>query len=86
VVLTVRDNGIGMSEEVLKEIFIPFFTTKDVNEGTGLGLPVVHGIVTSHGGVIRVDSAPGRGARFDVDLPLTAGEAGREVRTDDTAE
>ena len=73
VVLTVRDDGIGMSEQVLKEIFIPFFTTKDVNEGTGLGLPVVHGIVTSHGGAIRVESSPGRGARFDVALPLARG-------------
>lgn len=74
VLLTVQDNGIGMSEEVLKEIFVPFFTTKDVNEGTGLGLPVVHGIVTSHGGKIRVQSAPSQGARFDIELPLDAGE------------
>ena len=72
VVLFVQDNGIGMSEQVLKEIFIPFFTTKDVNEGTGLGLPVVHGIVTAHGGTIRVQSAPGQGARFEVELPVSA--------------
>jgi len=84
VVLSVEDSGIGMSEEVLKDIFMPFFTTKDVNEGTGLGLPVVHGIVTSHGGVIRVDSAPGRGARFDVELPIAPGEVERKDRTDDT--
>lgn len=70
VALSVQDNGIGMSEEVLKEIFVPFFTTKDVNEGTGLGLPVVHGIVTSHGGTIRVQSTVGQGARFDVELPV----------------
>ena len=70
VVLTVQDSGMGMSEQVLKEIFVPFFTTKEVNEGTGLGLPMVHGIVTSHGGHIRVESAPGQGARFDVDLPV----------------
>lgn len=71
VVLGVRDNGIGMSHKVLKEIFIPFFTTKDVNEGTGLGLPVVHGIVTAHGGSIQVDSAPERGAFFQVELPIS---------------
>ena len=72
VVLTVRDNGMGMSEQALKEIFVPFFTTKEVNEGTGLGLPMVHGIVTSHSGAIHVESAPGQGARFDVELPVTA--------------
>ncbi|MHC4983210.1 MAG: sensor histidine kinase, partial [Planctomycetota bacterium] len=70
--LSVQDNGIGMSQEVLNGIFIPFFTTKDVNEGTGLGLPVVHGIVTSHGGTIHVESTPGRGTRFEVELPVTA--------------
>jgi two-component system, NtrC family, sensor kinase len=69
VMLIVEDDGIGMSEEVLAKIFIPFFTTKDVNEGTGLGLPVVHGIVTSHGGSISVQSSPGRGARFEIQLP-----------------
>ncbi|HUW83404.1 MAG TPA: ATP-binding protein [Phycisphaerae bacterium] len=72
VLLTVQDNGTGMSEQVLKEIFVPFFTTKEVNEGTGLGLPMAHGIVTSHGGHIRVESAPGQGARFDVELPVNA--------------
>jgi two-component system, NtrC family, sensor kinase len=70
VALVVEDDGIGMSEEVLSKIFIPFFTTKDVNEGTGLGLPVVHGIVSSHGGTIAVRSSPGQGARFEIRLPL----------------
>jgi signal transduction histidine kinase len=69
--LIVEDTGFGMSEEVMKKIFIPFFTTKDVNQGTGLGLPVVHGIVTSHGGSIQVNSKIGRGTRFEVKLPLT---------------
>ncbi len=86
VALSVEDNGIGMSEQVLKKVFIPFFTTKDVNEGTGLGLPVVHGIVTSHGGTIHVDSSPGQGARFDVELPIATEEQTREGRTDDVAE
>ncbi len=80
--LLVEDNGIGMSQDVLKEIFLPFFTTKDVDEGTGLGLPVVHGIVTLHGGTIRADSAPGQGARFEIELPVAAEES-RGDRTDD---
>ena len=50
-----------MSEEILKQIFVPFFTTKDVGQGTGLGLSVVHGIVTAHGGTISVSSEPGQG-------------------------
>jgi len=88
--LRVEDNGIGMSKPVLKSIFIPFFTTKDVNEGTGLGLPVIHGIVTSHGGTIHVESSPDRGARFDIELPLAAdgktdGKT-KEGRTDGAAE
>jgi two-component system NtrC family sensor kinase len=72
VVLSVEDNGIGMGEETLQRIFIPFYTTKDINEGTGLGLPVVHGIVTSHGGTIDVTSAPGVGTRFKIRLPAAA--------------
>ena len=85
VALSVEDNGIGMSEQVLKKVFIPFFTTKDVNEGTGLGLPVVHGIVTSHGGTIRVDSSPGQGARFDVELPIATEGQTKGGRTDGVA-
>jgi signal transduction histidine kinase len=68
--LVVEDTGAGMSQEVLNQIFTPFFTTKDVDEGTGLGLPVVHGIVSGHNGTIRVQSAPGRGTRFEVRLPV----------------
>jgi signal transduction histidine kinase len=59
-----------MSEEVMKQIFSPFFTTKDVGQGTGLGLPVVHGIVTSHGGSIKVESKPNQGSRFEIQLPV----------------
>ncbi|NIM96692.1 MAG: PAS domain-containing sensor histidine kinase, partial [candidate division Zixibacteria bacterium] len=64
--LIVEDTGVGMSEEVMKQIFIPFFTTKDVGQGTGLGLAVVHGIVTSHGGTIKVQSKVGRGTQFEL--------------------
>ena len=67
--LTVEDTGVGMSEKVISQIFLPFFTTKDVGHGTGLGLPVVHGIITSHGGSINVDSKVGQGTKFEIQLP-----------------
>jgi PAS domain S-box-containing protein len=67
--LVVRDDGDGIREDVVSKIFEPFFTTKAVGEGTGMGLAVVHGIVTAHGGVHRVESAPGRGTTFEILLP-----------------
>ncbi len=72
VLLIVKDTGAGMNEDALRSIFVPFYTTKALHEGTGLGLPVVHGIVTSHGGTIRVDSRPGQGARFEIAFPVSA--------------
>jgi len=67
--IEVRDTGCGMSREVMSRIFDPFFSTKPINEGTGLGLAVVHGIVTDHGGTIRVESEAGQGTVFRILLP-----------------
>jgi signal transduction histidine kinase len=70
VYLSIKDSGIGIKKENLKKIFLPFFTTKNVNEGTGLGLSVVHGIVSSHGGTIKVKSKPNEGTIFTITFPL----------------
>ena len=67
--IEVSDTGVGMSEEVQRQVFMPFFTTKEVSQGTGIGLSVVHGIVESHGGTITVRSQPNRGTTFTVRLP-----------------
>lgn len=70
--LQVDDDGPGVPDAIRKRLFEPFFTTKAVGEGTGLGLAVVHGIITEHGGEIHVDESPWGGARFKVRLPLKA--------------
>jgi two-component system NtrC family sensor kinase len=69
--LTIEDTGVGMNAETKRQIFNPFFTTKDVQHGTGIGLSVVQGIVTSYGGSIEVKSREGKGSRFEIRLPLT---------------
>lgn len=80
VMLVVADTGVGLSEEMQSQIFMPFFTTKDVGQGTGLGLSVVHGIVSAHGGNIRVTSRVGKGTRFEVFLPTVNSAAPRKLR------
>jgi PAS domain S-box-containing protein len=67
--VTVQDNGEGMPPEVREKIFEPFFTTKPVGQGTGLGLAMVHGIMTQHKGWVECESTPGQGTRFDLYLP-----------------
>jgi PAS domain S-box-containing protein len=78
-VIEVEDNGPGMPDKALKRVFEPFYTTKDVGAGTGLGLSVSYFIITNnHGGTMEVSSKPGRGATFTIRLPLTQGLEVRE--------
>jgi CheY-like chemotaxis protein len=74
--LIIADTGCGIEQQNLDRIFEPYFTTKEVDVGTGMGLATVHGIIQEHGGGIGVESRPGEGTIFFVHLPLT------EVRTD----
>ena len=67
--ITVADNGVGMTPEVLEKIFNPFFTTRQANQGTGLGLSVSHDMVREHGGTIEVESRPGEGTEVTITLP-----------------
>lgn len=72
VLIRVSDTGSGMDATTLQRAMEPFFTTKDPDEGTGLGLAVVHGIVSAHGGTVHIDSRPGEGTIVSVTLPLSA--------------
>jgi len=73
--ISVSDTGIGIEKESLGKVFEPFYTTKGVGEGTGLGLSMVHGIIKQHNGSVLVDSEPGKGTQVDIYLPLIEGHA-----------
>ncbi|MBU1702011.1 MAG: response regulator [Candidatus Eisenbacteria bacterium] len=75
--LTVSDTGVGMDPNVQERVFDPFYTTKKVNVGAGMGLATVHGIVESMGGKIRLDSAPGKGTTFTILFPSIIKEVKR---------
>jgi two-component system NtrC family sensor kinase len=77
--LSFTDDGPGLAPENLRRVFDPFFTTKKVGEGTGLGLTIAYGIIEDHGGRIRAESRPGKGATFIVDLPVVQGPEQRPV-------
>jgi PAS domain S-box-containing protein len=74
VILEINDDGPGIPEDLQPKIFDPFFTTKEVGKGTGLGLTVAYAIVQEHGGRIRLESTPAKGASFFVELPISGGK------------
>ena len=84
VLLQVSDTGSGISPDILDRIFDPYFTTKDIGKGTGMGLAVVYGIVESHGGTVRVETQVGQGTTFKVFLPAIRNPATAAVENKET--
>ena len=85
VCIHVRDNGCGMTPEVKSRIFDPFFTTKPVGKGTGMGLPMVFGAVSNHGGWLNVRTAPGEGCDIAIFLPLAGNAPQKSLPTQEQA-
>ena len=81
--LCVKDTGHGMESDVMEHIFEPFYTTKGLGKGTGMGLAVVHGIVRNHNGAVTVSSEPGKGSVFEVLLPQLETTVVKELRSDE---
>ena len=73
VVISIKDDGAGMSESTRSDLFNPFFTTKEVGKGTGLGLSISHGIIEQHKGSIKVKSKLGEGSEFIISIPVKQG-------------
>jgi len=68
VIITIKDNGVGMSQETIDKVFQPFYTTKPTGEGTGLGMSLAYDIVKAHGGELKVESKEGEGSTFNIKL------------------
>ncbi|MBA3806510.1 MAG: histidine kinase, partial [Acidobacteria bacterium] len=82
IIIEVSDTGIGIAAENVAKIYDPFYTTKGVGRGTGLGLAVTYGIVQEHSGHISVESAPGRGTTFRITLPTAHAQARLQAASD----
>ena len=83
--ILISDKGPGINPEIINRIFDPYFTTKEMGKGSGLGLSVVHGIVNNHNGAITVDSEPGKGATFTILFPVVSEKPVMEIKTPDEA-
>ncbi|MES2874979.1 MAG: 7TM diverse intracellular signaling domain-containing protein [Bacteroidota bacterium] len=79
VTIRIKDNGIGMNEATKKKIFEPFFTTKDVGEGTGLGMSIAYNTIRRHQGEININSTPGEGSEFILELPIVFENTAEEI-------